>query len=86
MPDNRIFNLLILTSLLFVLLCACSSKNGQSKGVAKINTSPVIETVSKDENVDSKDIYELPRVSLRLNSEGLFNWLQKCLTKMPCSD
>ena len=31
--------------------------------------------------VESKRIFELPRVSPRLNHEGLFKWLQKILTK-----
>ncbi len=29
----------------------------------------------------SKKIFELPRVSPRLNDDGLFKWLQKTLTK-----
>ena len=35
---------------------------------------------------DQKEIVELPRVSPRLNGEGLFNWLQKVLTKSVVSD
>ena len=34
----------------------------------------------------SKGTLELPRVSPRINNEGLFNWLQKVLTKIPGSD
>ena len=29
-----------------------------------------------------KGTFELPRVSPRINNEGLFNWLQKVLTKI----
>ena len=90
MPDNRIFNLLIVTSLLFVLLCACSSKNVQSKGVAKINTSPVIETAPKDENVDSKntslssstpksDTEELQETDLELTDEEITTKFAECM-------
>ena len=32
-----------------------------------------------------KGTLELPRVSPRINNEGLFNWLQKVLTKMTSS-
>ena len=31
---------------------------------------------------ESKGTFELPRVSPRINNEGLFNWLQKVLTKL----
>ncbi len=32
------------------------------------------------------DTFELPRVTPRMNNEGLFNWLQKVLTKLTDSN
>ncbi len=37
-------------------------------------------------SIDSKKIFQLPRVSPRLNEDGLFEWLQKIITKSLISE